>query len=102
MTPNRNQEQKNCFYFIAFVLSRNSLEETIYDLNTFKPVEDPGEKPGSFAAPPLLEGAKKKFLRPPPAPSESLDPPMQTLTESVYLLRNVKSFIFGRQTNIFI
>ena len=102
MTPNRNQEQKNWFYFIAFVLSRNSLEETIYDLNTFKPVEDPGEKPGSFATPPLLEGAKKKFLRPPPAPSESLDPPMQTLTESVYLPRNVKSFIFGRQTNIFI
>ena len=27
---------------------------------------------------------------------------MQTLTESVYLPRNVKSFIFGRQTNIFI
>lgn len=102
MTPNRNQEQKNWFYFIGFVLSRNSLEETVYDLNTFKPVEDPGEKSGSFAPPSHLGRGEKKFLRPPPAPSESLDPPMQTLTESVYLLRNVKSFIFGRQTNIFI
>ena len=102
MTPNRNQEQKNWLYFIGFVLSRNSLEETVYDLNTFKPVEDPGEKSGSFAPPPLPPWkGRKKILRPPPAPSESLDPPMQTLTESVYLLRNVKSFIFGRQTNIF-
>ena len=104
MTPNQNQEQKNWFCFIGFVLSRNSLEETVYDLNTFKPVEDPGEKSGSFAPPPPspLGRGEKKILRPPPAPSESLDPPMQTLTESVYLLRNVKSFIFGRQTNIFI
>ena len=103
MTPNQNQEQKNWFYFIGFVLSRNSLEETVYDLNTFKPVEDPGEKSGSFAPPPSPLGrGEQKILRPPPAPSESSDPPMQTLTESVYLLRNVKSFIFGRQTNIFI
>lgn len=62
MTPNRNQEQKNWLYFIGFVLSRNSLEETVYDLNSFKPVEDPGEKSGSFAPPPPpLEGAKKNF-----------------------------------------
>ena len=101
MTPNQNQEQKNWFHFIGFVLSRNSWEETVYDLNTFKPVADPGERSGSFAPYPPLEGTKKNFLRPPPAPSESLNPPLQTLTESVYLLRNVKSFIFGRQTNIF-
>ena len=101
MTPNQNQEQKNWFYFIGFVLSRNSLEETVYDLITFKPVEDPGEKPGSFPPPPSLKGAKKTYLRPPRAPSESLNPPLQTLTESVYLLTNVKSFIFGSQTNIF-
>ena len=68
MTPNRNQEQKHWFYFIGFVLSRNSLEETVYDLNTFKPVEDPGEKPGSFAPPPSLKGAKKKFFENPPCP----------------------------------
>lgn len=62
MTPNRNQEQKNWFYFIGFVLSRNSLEDTVYDLNTFKPVADPGERPGSFALPPPPpEGAKKFF-----------------------------------------
>ena len=102
MTPNRNQEQKNWFCLIGFVLSRNTLEETVYDLNTFKPVVDPGERSGSFAPPPPPpQGGKKFFWRPPPAPSESLDPPLQTLTESVYLLRNVKSFIFGRQTNIF-
>ena len=61
MTPNRNQEQKIWFHFIWFVLSRNSWEETVYDLNTFKPVEDPGEKPGSFAPPPppLGRGEKK-------------------------------------------
>ena len=100
MTPNRNQEQKNWFHFIGFVLSRNSWEETVYDLNTFKPVVDPGERSGSFAPPPPGRG-KKVFFRPPPAPSESLDPPLQTFTESVYLLRNVKSSIFGRQTNIF-
>lgn len=70
MTPNQNQEQKNWFYFIGFVLSRNSLEETVYDLNTFKPVEDPGEKPGSFAPPPPppLEGAKKKNFETAPCP----------------------------------
>ena len=100
MTPNRNQEQKIWFHFIGFVLSRNSWEETVYDLNTFKSVVDPGERSGSFAPPPPRRG-EKIFLRPPPAPSESLDPPLQTLTESVYLTRNVKSFIFGRQTNIF-
>ena len=63
MTPNQNQEQKNWFYFIGFVLSRNSLEETVYDLNTFKPVEDPEEKSGSFAPPPLppWKGRKKDF-----------------------------------------
>lgn len=104
MTPNQNQEQKNWFYFIGFVLSRNSWEETVYDLNTFKPVADPGERSGSFApsSPPPSKGRKKIFWDRPPAPSESLNPPLQTLTESVYLLRNVKSFIFGRQTNIFI
>ena len=71
MTPNRNQEQKNWFYFIGFVLSRNSLEETVCDLNTFKPVEDPGEKPGSFAPPPppLGRGEKKNNCdRPSPHP----------------------------------
>ena len=71
MTPNQNQEQKNWFYFIGFVLSRNSWEETVYDLNTFKPVEDPGEKPGSFAPPPLppWKGRKKNFWdRPVPHP----------------------------------
>lgn len=67
MTPNQNQEQKNWFYFIGFVLSRNSLEETVYDLNTFKPVEDPGEKP---PPPPLSwKGRKKNFWdRPLPHP----------------------------------
>ena len=102
MTPNRNQEQKNWFYFIGFVLSRNSLEDTVYDLNTFKPVADPGERPGSFALPPPPPKGRKNFFETAPCTSESLDPPLQTLTESVYLLRNVKSFIFGRQTNIFI
>ena len=70
MTPNQNQEQKNWFYFIGFVLSRNSWEETVYDLNTFKPVADPGERSGSFApsSSPPLEGTKKNFLRPPPCP----------------------------------
>ena len=68
MTPNQNQEQKNWFYFIGFVLSRNSLEETVYDLNTFKPVEDPREKTGSFAPPPPLEGAKKNNFETAPCP----------------------------------
>ena len=63
MTPNQNQEQKNWFYFIGFVLSRNSWEETVYDLNTFKPVADPGERSGSFApsSPPPRRDEKKFF-----------------------------------------
>ena len=69
MTPNRNQEQKDWFYFIGFVLSRNSLEETVYDLNTFKTVEDPGEKSGSFAPhPSLLERGEKKIFETAPCP----------------------------------
>ena len=68
MTPNQNQEQKNWFYFIGFVLSRNSLEETVYDLITFKPVEDPGEKPGSFPPPSLLERGEKNIFETAPCP----------------------------------
>ena len=68
MTPNQNQDQKNWFHFIGFVLSRNSWEETVYDLNTFKTVEDPGEKPGSFAPPSLLERGEKKIFETAPCP----------------------------------
>ena len=69
MTPNRNQERKNWFYFIGFVLSRNSLEETVYDLNTFKPVADPGERSGSFApSPPPPRRDEKKIFETAPRP----------------------------------
>ena len=68
MTPNQNQEQKNWFYFIGFVLSRNSWEETVYDLNTFKPVADPGERSGSFAPSPPPRRDEKKFFETAPCP----------------------------------
>lgn len=98
MTPNRNQEQKNWFYFIAFVLSRNSLEETIYDLNTFKPVEDPGEKPGSFAAPPLSwKGRKKNFWdRPLPNPKVWIRQCKLWLKVSTYRETLNHSFLAGK------